>query len=340
MEDNSQINIEELRRTDKLYKMKKDILIDFSKWMYENDYSIKTSKEYYRYTNLLLGEQKTISINKIKSYLNKPHNKNTVAFGSVRLFLKFLDDKYELNFPNFKYPRYVKETKDLEPPPTAEEVKLIIEGLRDEFLSNFRLHRYDLFTEVTFRLARRISEVIKLQIGNVDWNTWNRDRTKSGRISILKTKRKKSLIVPVPANLMQKLHDQIEAEGRFDTPKELLFDFRFKRYKFLTIRRWKEQGKKYDKTDDRTQKIIMNNYIKKVTNDYNRKIKIMANKILGKSVKSHSLRSAKATELDIKRVPVSVIKDVLGHSNIATTSRYIRNKYGRVQSELERTDDF
>ena len=344
MEYPGTIDIDSLRKQDKTYGFKNSVVPEYSKWLYNNDYSPGTSREYCRHIDKLLGKEGKISIVKIKDYLNNKKNKTTIAYSSIKLFLKFLDDKFEINFPFFNYPRFKAEKKDRPTPPNKEEIKLVIEEFRKDFENtskDYRIYDYTLFIETMFRMGNRISEVIKLRTGNVRWKEWLENKESWGRIAYLKSKGKISRVSPCPPNLMEKLYVHvIKEENGIFIKDNFLFDFGFQRYRGLKFKKWKSQKKALIEGDERSEEYLLNAYIKKCSNDIERRLKELSKKCLGREINSHSLRAAKATDLDNSKVGVSKIRDLLGHANIATTSLYIRNKYETLEEELKEKDSF
>lgn len=65
-----------------------------------------------------------------------------------------------------------------------------------------------------------------------------------------------------------------------------------------------------------------------------RKLAKRANISFWNEVTCHTLRRSAATIYSDSGVPIAVIKDMLGHSNIATTSRYIKNTVKKVEQTV------
>ena len=338
MSDNHRINLEELSKENKVYVLNNRAVIEFSKWMSENDYSRTTSQSYCYVINRMIGKKYKIGISIIKKFLSGDSKKTLIKYAAIRLFISFLDDKYSINFPYFRYPRFKRVIKPRQPAPTKEEVKLLIKEFNSDYIKNHRQFDYTLFIEFKFRLGLRVSEGIKLRINNFDWNTWIKDKNKWGEVAIVKSKNRRSRQLPVAPDLMSKIYVQVNNEKVCKS--DFVFDFNSKRHKELRYKDWKKKGKHVIMGSARAEEAVLLLYIRKCSNDISVRIKELSKKAIGREIKSHGLRAAKATDLDESEVGITKIRDFLGHENISTTSIYLRSKEEAMKKAIIENDNF
>ena len=86
--------------------------------------------------------------------------------------------------------------------------------------------------------------------------------------------------------------------------------------------------------------IILFKYIAKTKNDILIRLKELSKKAIGREIKTHALRSAKATDLDKNGVGITKIRDYLGHADISTTSIYLRPSHKEMVSEIKEKDSY
>ena len=69
MTESHRINLEEKRTDNKIYILNKRAVIEFSKWMTENDYKRTTIRSYCYAINTMMGEKHELGVKRIKKFL-------------------------------------------------------------------------------------------------------------------------------------------------------------------------------------------------------------------------------------------------------------------------------
>lgn len=341
MVDQTTIDPYDIKIKENIYQFRNDIIMEYSKWLYSNDYALNTSKAYCYIMRKVLGKELQLSIGKIKNYLNKIENKTTQKYASIRCFIGFLDDKYNMLFPYFKYPRFKKEIKVKKPAPTIKEVKLIIEEFKKDKITNFRIYDYTLFIEFMVRSGSRISEIVKIKIPNINWKAWIDNKQEWSEVGIIKTKGNKSRIIPIPPGLMSKVYELVnQTESGIYSKNAFLFDFGFDSYRIKKYKFWKRKKLALIKGEERSEKILLHQYVAKCGNDIERRLKELSLKAIGRVITSHELRAAKITDMDNKGIGISKIRDFVGHTNILTTSGYIRRSHQDMKEVVIEKEDY
>ncbi len=309
-------------------KLPKDIDYDFAVWMKTNNYSIGSIQIYHiSVKNMLANSKKKpvvistkeryISPEKIKKYLSI--NNTLAKRASVRLFLAFLEDIHNIKITSFRYPRLKKKSNVLESI-QKESLNKIIKLLDP----NLRL-----FVKVKYYGALRISEVVRMKSEWFDWAKWFDNKSDYGDLKIIKAKRNKDRIVPIHPKLMQEIYDFIpkhEEDGNLK--KCYLFDFNHDRY----IRRKKFRGIPVEVAESK--------YVKKVSYYFQGEFKKATEMALGKKLRPHILRASRATHLDEAGVKPTSIQYLLGHDNLATTSRYLIHTPEKLKKAIKAVDDY
>ena len=283
----------------------------FAIWLVSNSYSRNTIKNYHFHVRKMLNKKSYISTNMIKAYLS---TKNTIVKRSaMKMFLIFLEDNFSIKVGMLRYPR-IKKIKKVRKPVSVQDTNKIIGAIRSDL---------ELFAKVLFGCALRISECIRIRTEWFNWEEWLDNKEKYGDLKIEQAKRDKERIVPVHPKLMQEIFDSAPKHEDTDALKiGLLFDFRHKLYMY----RKKRKGYTVEQAEAR--------YVEKVYRYCERGIVEASTKALNKTITSHSLRSARASQLDELGVEMSVIRDLLGHDNLSTTSTYVMNTPKRVKDRI------
>lgn len=160
----------------------------------------------------------------------------------------------------------------------------------------------------------RISEVINLEWGDIDWDSWSLEN-KTISCKIRNSKRGKDRIVPIPHFTTAELYEYAKEIDKLDNDGiptgGKIFDFgsfTFKKdLKILDREQWEHEYVIH--SYDFIRHNIINRYFKSIKN---------------KHITAHSLRHSRASELYNKfNVPIARIKEWLGHSDISTTMIYV-----------------
>ena len=321
----------------------KDYDIEFQKWMVNNGYAIKTIKDYHhnilemvygkkdkdgkRSIGLkLLGCKKDINIKIIKDFLNSK-NYSVPKRSAVKLFILFLEDFYGIIVGNFRYPRIKKSTKALE----------VISKKNFDLISNSFDSFLKMFSRVMYYGGLRVSEVARINTEDFNWIDWVENKEDYGELKITKSKRNKERIVPITSKLMQEVYDFADKHENSSLKKGILFNYQYVKSKGQLVDYYsyiKRSMRRKKVSEEKAKRM----YNEKVVRLFQRKLSEVSEEVLGKHVKTHMLRASRATHLDEKGMPPSSIQYLLGHDNLATTSRYIINNPGKLKKQMQKAD--
>lgn len=309
------------------YEIRGKYILRFFLWMGEKNYSYRTCKEYQRYIYSLLGDPYILSVQKVNKFLDSNTGTSSLMKqASVKMFIRFLLNNYNIVFPKIDYERIKLNVKSKPPAPTRKEVELVIKEFYKDSKENnqFMSHDYSFFIELLFITGARIGELLNMKIMDLEWVDWKEDETKSGIINFRKTKSKRDGKVPIPPSFMHKIRKYIRnSVGDFYAKdNRFLFNFGYENMKGSNII---EKNARYIKTHSK---------------NIQKKLKEISLKAIKKNITPHSLRAARATDLDNKGIPISKIRDFLRHANISTTSRYIVSSLKDLDDELKEKDGF
>ncbi len=321
------------------YLIGTEYILKFLSWMVGKGYSYRTRSEYQRYTLALLESPYIISISRINTFLNsKSKTDGLIKQAAVKCFLRFLLVEYNIDFPRIDYSRNKPNIKLKKPAPTREEVIKIVEQFKKEGLLD-----YSLFIKFVFLSGSRIGESLKLKICDLEWDLWEKNESKSGIVNFLDTKGKKDEQVPIPPSLMLELKKYIIRKfGEVSKNDErLLFNFNFERVYERNLKRLRKEkidpdGANKEELDEER----LAEYVKCASSEVQAQLKLISNKAIGRGITPHALRSARAVDLDLKGLPISMIRDFLRHKNVSTTSSYLTHSLKALEKELTKKDDF
>jgi len=288
---------------------------EFASWMKTNGYAPGTIRSYHLSILKMVGKGRYISPEKIRFHLSK--NNTLIKRSSVKLFLIFLEDIYKITIAPFRYVRLNKKYNSLEVVSKESFEKILL-----EIRSDLRL-----FAKLMYSGAFRLSEVIRMQTDWFNWDEWLQDKTDYGQVKIIKAKRDKERIIPINPALMQEIFDYIPKHENGPLKKGYLFDFRHHLY----IYRKKRKGY----SEESAERL----YISKSSCFFQVNLSLAAEKAIGRRIKTHMLRSSRATHLDEAGMSTSSIRDFLGHDNISTTSRYIINTPGKLKKQIKQIEE-
>jgi len=174
----------------------------------------------------------------------------------------------------------------------------------------------------------RCNEVINIKTEDIDWIKWFNDPKDYGDLRIVKGKWNKERLVPLKPSIMYKLYEKAPKREEDNTIMKgiRMFDFKFKLYRY----RKRRKGFPED--------VLIMRYNHKVYRHFMNCLNEASVKAIGKKIKTHMLRSSRATHLDEKGVRPTTIQYLLGHDNLATTSRYIYNTPEKVKKDIMELD--
>lgn len=191
---------------------------------------------------------------------------------------------------------------------TIDEIKKMIESTPKP---------YNLMLRCIFGIGAglRVQDIIKLSWNHFYWSDWMKEKG-DGIVLIKETKRGKSNINNVPAEIMRDLYNYAVEQkmlNEFSIPEgNVVFDF--------GVGEWNKTTLSYNKDLWKKQ------YIKHAY-DWIRfnVIQKYCEKAIGRKIKIHWLRHSRATYLlEVEKIPLERISQLLGHSDIKTTMIYTK----------------
>lgn len=286
-----------------------------------NNYAPGTIRLYNIQINKLI-KKSPLTKTKIRQILNSNNQYERAIIG----ILKRACDDSEIYIPNFEIKQ--KQTKQRKIPNTysINKIKEIISWLPNDDIKLFFKCCYGIGAGL------RVSEVITLEWTDFNWETWVSDINKNGHINLKESKRNKDNKIVVPNEIMKKLYRYYEQKRNIINSKQVIINNSIiniptktngkynKNYIFDFFNLKKDLS--YYMIND--PKLFRYEYIKKVYEKLNYIIRKNINQKLGHNFKIHSLRHSRATQLVENNVQLSIIKDMLGHASLNTTTIYTK----------------
>jgi len=263
-----------------------------------------TLRNYSFHLRALFNKYKKLNRENILKILKKANNPDQRAILSLineYCFYAGIDFKMILPRRRSK-PRKIPKTL------TIEEIKRMIEATPAP---------YDLMLRCVFGIGAglRVQDVIKLSWNHFYWADWIKERGE-GVVIIKDTKRGKNNLNNVPKEIMEDLYEYAKKKGllnEFLLPdRGVVFDF--------GIGKWDKSTFSYNK------ELWKNKYIRHAYDwiRYN-VIKKYCEPAIGRRVNIHALRHSRATYLlEVEKIPLERISQLLGHSDIKTTMIYAK----------------
>jgi len=254
------------------------------------EYLTLTKGLMYRTINHYIGYYKLMnhSIPFNQEYCNKflqDHKNHTVVRGMMLNLLAF---------------RKLNKIIDMPPKKTGSPSKRVARGVTKADIDKLTTYLYDkefkmgLIFELVYQGALRRSEVPTIRINSFKWLDWLTDINKPCLLIVL-GKRDKERVVLINPETAEKLLNTYRQKYKLDTLDKI-------------------------ETFANSESLIFKKLTEKDIYNY---IKRGSKKCLGKDIRPHELRHARATELEKMGVPVKDIKVYLGHSTLATTEIYL-----------------
>jgi len=237
-----------------------------------------------------IGYFKMLDLTRISSqdYCNQfiqDHKNNSVVRGMLINLLQFKGFDKTINMP---------------PKKSGSIKKRIIRDVAKEDIDRLRDYLYEqsfrkgLIFELVYQGALRRVEVPTIKTGSFKWLEWIDDTTKPCHLVVLGKRNKERIVLINP-----------------ETAEKILMHY-MNKYQFKTIDEFKVFAN--------SNSLLLSNLSEYKVYDVIHRGSI---KCLGRDVRPHELRHARATELERMGVPIRDIKVYLGHSNLATTEIYL-----------------
>ena len=242
------------------------------------------SIEQYIYYYKKLDQARISDQDYVNQFIQEWHN-NPIVRGMMLNLLEF---------------KKLNKIIDMPPKKTGSEKKRIIRDVSDQEIHAMRDYLYDksfkkgLIFDMIYQGALRRSEIPTIRLNSFQWKQWLNNTNKPCHLIILgkRDKERTVLINPETAQKIFLHYDEkydLSIEDNltnFSNSPSLIFGKISERYVWDVV----HKGSK---------------------------------RCLGRDIRTHELRHARATELEKMGVPIKDIKVYLGHSNLATTEIYL-----------------
>jgi len=281
---------------------------------YEKEYREDTVKHYLYYYDKF---KKEFAINQkaIHDFLIKRF-RNNVSRSFVKCYLKFVNKYYEKDYDITKLMPEAKINRERKLPDyvTEHEVKKLEQGLSNE--------RDKLMLLLSFYGALRVNELVNLSPQDFAWDEWAQTQVfdengkpekdsdgknvfGTGRLTIKEegAKRGKERITRIPPKIMKRVYAYVRDRI---LPNKHQYLFPGIGGNHLNKRTW--------------QKILHKT----------------GQKVLGRNIKPHALRHGFGYEFMRNNKHIRVLQEILGHSNISTTSIYSRVSGEDLDREVDK----
>ncbi len=213
---------------------------------------------------------------------------------SLKAFYKYLLKSKQIEFNPLSQHKSLKTPKKIQVPFSEKELEQLNFSKDYEFESDFESIRNKLILDLLYTTGMRRAELISLQMNSVDYS--------SHLIKVI-GKRNKERLIPLLPEIIQKLKEYEKERSKIDAIKDAS-------YLFLTSK----GNKLYDNLVYR----VINNYLSAVTE---------------KQKKSpHMLRHTFATHLLNNGADLSSVKELLGHSSLASTQVYTHSSLSELKN--------
>jgi integrase/recombinase XerC len=216
---------------------------------------------------------------------------------SLKSFYKFLQKTKQIESNPLSKHKALKTEKKVQVPFSFKEIKSAINKIEDEGDNDFTSVRNKLIVELFYSTGIRRAELINIKENNISVS----DKT----IKVL-GKRNKERFVPLLSSVIQTLETYVELKKEFSIGLEELF---------IT----KKGNKIYETLVYR----VINSYFSRVSS---------------KEKKSpHILRHSFATHLLNEGADLNSVKELLGHSSLASTQVYTQNSLDVLKKVYNQT---
>ena len=210
---------------------------------------------------------------------------------SLKTFYKFLQKTHQIEVNPLVKHKALKIAKKVQVPFTSEEINKVISLIENENEINFTTIRNKLIVELFYSTGIRRIELIKIKESEIDFS--------NKTIKVL-GKRNKERFVPLLESVLETLKKYLELKKEYSKGLDELF---------IT-----EKGNK-----------IYETLVYRIINSY-------FSRVSSKVKKSpHILRHSFATDLLNEGADLNSVKELLGHSSLASTQVYTHNSLDKIK---------
>lgn len=217
----------------------------------------------------------------------------------------------------------LSKTFDMPPKKTGTTKKRLIRDISADEIRILSEHLYSksfkkgLIFDLVYQGALRRDEVTSMKLSSFKWIEWLEDITQFCKVSVIGKGDKERIVLVNPKTA------------------EKIFNHYLAKYKFENI----EQIRSFANSPS----LLFTNEGRKISKWFVWKIINQGSKeALGRNIRPHECRHARATELERMGVPIRDIKNYLGHSSLATTEVYLhkseKESIENIQNILKNPD--
>jgi len=294
-------------------------IVKYAEWLKNKGLKERTIDNYVYYLNkFTFGQFNQETVNR---FLSSKANRNSVAKGMIVNLQKFL----RVNYVELGLTKELKEEiTDVELPILTGRAKVrVVNPIPHNYIplieQAFETEKEKLQLLLNYYCALRVGELLKIRIMSFDWEKWKQNTEGMGECRVF-GKGDKEGIALVPAALMKRIARHIRSKT-FNSVNSYLF---IKDPKEGQKIKWKFRNRYWQ---DRLRRAGIKAGITKT--DENGQI------IKETAIYPHRLRHSYASYLlNVKKLDIRYIKEVLRHSSIKSTEIYTHVDKEALKEEL------
>jgi len=293
----------------------------FENWLRNKNLKDRSIKEYMYYFNkfLIYGPFTQESVSK---FLSEKSNRNVIARSFLINLQKFLFVNYKelgierekrMDISEVELPKLSGRTKQILIKPLMEEQVL-------EIVNHMPSEKTKLMTLLTYYGGLRVGGLMSIQINSFNWNEWKKDMTDQGEC-VVREKGQKERIAFIPPKIMKRSAQYIRSNN-WQSFSAYLFMPDVKNINDVNI-----NSKAYDWAT-KLRRAGIKAGVSEI--DSNGKI------IKETGVHPHKLRHSWGYHLkNVKKLDIRDIQEILGHSSIVSTQRYLYTDKDHIKKLLK-----
>lgn len=240
-----------------------------------------------------------------QEYVNafiQEHKNNPVVRAMMLNLLKFKGLHKEIELPDRATGKIKKR---LIRSITNEEIKVLSEALHRQSF------KHGLIFDLIYQGALRRVEIPTIRINSFQWVAWLNNPSKHCKLNVIGKGDKERIVLIDPATAQSIIEFYMNKTNwevsDFVNRNDLLFSM---------------------PNGDQLSEFVVYDIVKRGSIKY-----------LGRDIRTHELRHARATELERQGIAIKDIKNYLGHSNLATTEMYLHRSEAESLEAIQKKID-
>lgn len=285
----------------------------FENWLVNKNLKARTVSEYLYYF-VKFSPLGLLSYENMAKFLSKKSNQNSIARAFIRNYREFLisnhreleisrdnlEELYELELPTVTGTTSIRLVKPL----SKEEIELIVENLENE--------KHKVMTLLTFYCGLRLSELLRIRIMDFNWDEWKKDTSSMGECRVLGKGDKEGTAL-VPPFLMVRIAKYIRNKPRLNTIDSTIF------MRTIETNRVRKRSLNISARGVDWRTALKKAGVKSGVT----KLDSKGEMIEETKVWPHRLRhSAGSYYLNVVRLDMRKVQEILRHKHIGSTQRY------------------